>query len=161
MPTVEVTDYRALNENTVKDKFPLPRIETVLDNLAASRVYSAIDYKDGYYLIRNAESAEQLCASITPFGLFEWLVMPQGVCNGPSTFQRMGNSCFQELIYTRQCLQLYLDDLMAHTATIADHFDVLQTIFRICRDRHLRLNLRKCLFFQTTLPWLGHIVDNV
>ncbi|XRB10987.1 hypothetical protein RI054_02g08020 [Pseudoscourfieldia marina] len=56
----EVTDYRALNENTVKDKFPLPRIETVLDNLAASRVYSAIDYKDGYYLIRNAESAEQL-----------------------------------------------------------------------------------------------------
>ena len=60
----------------------------------------------------------------------------QGVCNGPSTFQRMGNSCFQELIYTRQCLQLYLDDLMAHTATIEDHFDVLRTIFRICRGTY-------------------------
>ena len=79
-------DYRSLNRQTVKDGYPIPRIDDLLDRLSRARVFSKLDLASGYHQVRIAEGHEYKTAFISRFGLFEWLVLPMGLSNSPSTF---------------------------------------------------------------------------
>ena len=156
----EVTDYRQLNENTVADKFPLPRIDQLLDELADSKRMSAMDLLNGFYSNRMDPDSEDLVASMTPDGQFSWRVMPQGLKNAPPVFQHKNADHFSRQIFTLKELLLYIDDLLAKSATDREHLECLRRVFETCRLHALRLNLAKCIFFQVSLRWLGHVVGH-
>jgi len=154
----EVIDYRGLNSNTVKDKFPLPRIDNLFDETLHSDIKSILDMVDGYYNYRMHKDSAAYTAVIAPFGQFVNNVMPQGLCNAPPFFQMANTTRFSDLIHTRKELLLYLDDLLCHTKTISEHFQALERLFSLCRKYHLRLKLVKCAFFQKEVSWLGHVL---
>ena len=156
----EVIDYRALNSNTIKDKFPLPRIDSLFDETLNSSIKSILDMVDGYYNYRMHPESAPYTAVIAPFGQYINHVMPQGLCNAPPFFQMANTARFSELIHTRKELLLYLDDLLVHTTDIDSHFDALRRLFMLCRKHHLRLKLVKCYFFQIEVSWLGHQLGN-
>ena len=91
-------DYRALNSQTVTDSFPLPRIDELLSRINGARYFSRLDLRDGYHQIPVGESSRQMTAFTCRYGTFEWHVMPFGLCNAPSTFQRVMNDVFLELL---------------------------------------------------------------
>ncbi len=112
-------DYRQLNARTRKDAYPLPRIEESLDALTGARWFSTLDLASGYNQVPVAEADRSKTAFCTPFGLFEFLRMPFGLCNGPSTFQRLMERIFGDQSF--QSLLLYLDDVIIFSTTVEQH----------------------------------------
>lgn len=91
-------DYRILNNNTVKNKFPLPNIDQFISRLGKAKVYSKLDLMSGYYQVRIADEDVEKTAFSTDFGHYEWMVMPFGLTNAPATFQQMMNNVLSEKI---------------------------------------------------------------
>ncbi|KAL2099655.1 hypothetical protein ACEWY4_004049 [Coilia grayii] len=119
-------DYRQLNSRTRKDAFPLPRIEETLDALSGACWFSTLDLASGYNQVPVAETDEAKTAFCTPFGLFEWNRMPFGLCNAPSTFQRL----MQRLFGDQQCqsLLLYSDDVVVFSSSVDQHLQQLAVV---------------------------------
>ncbi len=119
-------DYRQLNAKTRKDAFPLPRIEETLDSLTGARWFSTMDLASGYNQIPVTEGDKHKTAFCTPFGLFEWNRMPFGLCNAPSTFQRLMERVFGD----QQCqsLLLYLDDIVVFSSSVTQHLERLEVV---------------------------------
>lgn len=138
-------DYRQLNSKTRKDAFPLPRIEESLDALTGACWFSTLDLASGYNQVPVAESDRAKTAFCTPFGLFEWNRMPFGLCNAPSTFQRL----MQRIFGDQQCqsLLLYLDDIVVFSSTIEEHLDRLKAVLGRLQKENLKVKLSKCAFF--------------
>lgn len=151
-------DYRQLNAKTRKDAFPLPRIEESLDALTGARWFSTLDLASGYNQVPVTERDKAKTAFCTPFGLFEWNRMPFGLCNAPSTFQRL----MQRLFGDQQCqsLLLYLDDIIVYSSTVAQHLERLGLVLGRLQREGLKAKLSKCAFFQTEVSYLGHIVSD-
>ncbi len=112
-------DYRQLNANTVKDSFPLPRIDELMGRLQGARVFSKLDLRDGYHQIEMDAEDQYKTAFTTRYGTYEWLVMPFGLCNAPSTFQRTMNHVFFELL--DRGVLVYLDDVLIYSKNIHEH----------------------------------------
>ena len=112
-------DYRQLNANTVKDSFPLPRIDELMGRLQGARVFSKLDLQDGYHQIKMDAEDQYKTAFTTRYGTYEWLVMPFGLCNAPSTFQRTMNHVFFELL--DRGVLVYLDDVLIYSKNIHEH----------------------------------------
>ena len=112
-------DYRLLNSKTRKDAFPLPRIEESLDALSGARWFSTLDLASGYNQVPMAEQDHSKTAFCTPFGLFEFNRMPFGLCNAPSTFQRLMQRMFGD--QQGQSLLLYLDDIIIFSSSVEQH----------------------------------------
>lgn len=151
-------DYRQLNGKTRKDAFPLPRIEESLDALTGARWFSTMDLASGYNQVPVTERDRPKTAFCTPFGLFEWNRMPFGLCNAPSTFQRLMQRIFGD--QQSQSLLLYLDDIVIFSSTVQQHLERLEVVLGRLQREGLKAKLSKCSFFQREVHYLGHVISD-
>jgi len=152
-----VIDYRALNQITVKSGFPLPSIDELLDRLHGSTVFTGLDMTSGYNQLRVEETSVPKTAFRTRFGQYEWLVMPFGLCNAPSTFQRMVNEIMEPLKW--RFVICYLDDVLIHSKDLESHYEHVTRVLEKFRQHKLYCNPSKCHFVQERIDFLGHIVS--
>ena len=131
-------DYRRLNLATVKDAYPLPRIDDILDMLAGKRWFSTLDLSSGYWQVSLSPEARCKTAFATHLGLFQFKVMPFGLCNAPATFERLMDQVLQGLRWSR-CL-VYLDDIISFGTTFEDALDNLTLIFERLHTYGLRID---------------------
>ena len=150
-------DYRQLNAKTRKDAYPLPRIEESLDALTGARWFSTLDLASGYNQVAMAEKDKPKTAFCTPFGLFEFNRMPFGLCNAPSTFQRLMERIFGD--QSMQTLLLYLDDIIIFSSSFQEHLQRLEVVLARLQEQSLKLKLKKCHFFQQEVRYLGHVIS--
>lgn len=150
-------DYRQLNHKTRKDAYPLPRIEEPLDALTGARWFSTLDLASGYNQVPMAEADKAKTAFCTPFSLFEFNRMPFGLCNAPSTFQRLMERIFGDQRF--QSLLLYLDDIVIFSSSFQMHLQRLELVLERLQQHGLKLKLRKCHFFQLEVQYLGYVIS--
>lgn len=150
-------DYRALNQRTVRNRYPLPRIDDLIDALRGSQVYSKLDLAQGYHQVRIAEADIHKTAFMTRYGQFEWVVMPFGLCNAPSTFQSLMHKVFAPLL--DKSVVIYLDDILVFSKDMDEHLVHLREVLQRLRDSQLRAKRSKCLFGAPEVEYLGHIVS--
>ena len=150
-------DYRKLNAVTKKDNHPLPRVDELLDKFQGSKWFTSIDLKAGFWNIPIKEEDKEKTAFITSEGLYQFEVMPFGLCNAPSTFQRCMHKVLGNLIYTKA--PVYLDDINVHSRTFEDHLRDLQEVFDKLRAANLKLGREKCFFCKDEIQFLGFIVS--
>lgn len=135
-------DYRKLNAITVKNKFPLPMVDELLDELAGSKIFSKLDLRAGYHQIRMHEPDEEKTAFKTHSGHFQFRVMPFGVTNGPPTFQCLMNSIFAPT--NRKYVITFLDDILVFSTTWEEHLEHLRSVLQTLREHQLFVKLSKC-----------------
>ncbi|UYV63208.1 K02A2.6-like, partial [Cordylochernes scorpioides] len=150
-------DYRRLNKITKKDVYPLPRIDDALDTLSGSRYFSTMDMRSGYWQIEVDDKDREKTAFITPDGLYEFNVMPFGLCNAPATFERMIDNVLRGLKWD-MCL-CYLDDIVVYGSTFKEHLTRLYKVLRCIQQAGLCLNYKKCHFAWRQITILGHVVN--
>ena len=149
-------DYRALNKQTVKNTYPLPRIDELLDRLNGATIYSKIDLRSGYHQVRVQEVDIHKTAFRTRYGLYEFVVLPFGLCNAPATFMRLMNDIFRDEL--DRCVLIYLDDLLIFSPSLEQHLRDLRTILEKLRQHRLYAKLSKCEFLKKEIRFLGHLI---
>ena len=152
-----VVDYRKLNDVTVFHSFPLPSIESILDQLGHSKYFTTLDLASGFHQILMHENDIPKTAFSTPTGHYEYIRMPFGLKNAPSTFQRLMNTALTGL-HGFQCF-VYLDDIVIFASTIEEHYKKLKNIFDRLRSNKLLLQPDKCEFMRTEVAYLGHVIS--
>jgi hypothetical protein len=150
-------DYRKLNVTTRKDVYPIPRVDETLDTLAGSHFFTTLDLLSGYWQVQVHPDDKEKTAVTTPEGLFEFNVMPFGLCNAPATFQRLMD-CVLAGLHWETCL-VYLDDVIIIGKSFEDHLHNLHHVFQRFREAGLKLKPTKCTFCQPEVSFLGHVVS--
>ena len=151
------TDYRKLNKVTVRNAYPLPRISSVFESMKGAVVFSKLDLKSAYNLVRIREGDEYKTAFNTKFGHYEYLVMPFGLTNAPAVFQSFINTVFEEDI--GKFCQVYLDDIIIYSKTLDEHIQHVRTILDKLIQNKLVAKMSKCEFHKLKIPFLGHVVS--
>ena len=152
-----VIDYRALNKLTTKNRYPLPRIDDLFDQLAGSRVFSSLNLAQGYHQIRILEEDVPKTAFRVHFGHYQFKVLSFGLTNAPATFQGVMNRIFQQ--HLEKFVLVYLDDILVFSKTQEEHLEHLRKAFEILRENNkLFAQLTKCRFAKSELEYLGHVV---
>ncbi|KAK3086868.1 hypothetical protein FSP39_024642 [Pinctada imbricata] len=151
-------DYRKLNSVTIKDSYPLPRIDDSLDALGGACMFSCIDLASGYWQVEMEPDDKAKTAFSTPKGLFQFKVMPFGLCNAPATFERLMETVLNGLPF-QTCL-LYIDDIIVYSKDFKTHVERLSEVLERLKNAGLKLSPKKCNFFQNQVSFLGHIVSN-
>lgn len=151
-----VIDYRKLNDVTIGDKYPIPQIDEILDSLGHSKYFSTLDLASGFNQIKMHPDDSPKTAFSTPKGHFEYLRMPFGLKNAPSTFQR----CMDSILSGLQGLHcfIYMDDLVIHAHSLKNHNEKLEEILERLRKFNMRLHPDKCEFLRKECCYLGHII---
>ena len=150
--------YRKINEITVEDAYPLPRISQTSDALQGAGFFSALDLASGYWPVLVAREDRHKTAFCTPDGgLFEFVKMPFGLTNASATFQRLMNNIFSADLF--QHVLIFLDDVLTYSKTPNDLLHNLEKVFLTLRRAGLKLKPKKCNLFQTEVHYLGHVID--
>jgi hypothetical protein len=150
-------DYRSLNKVTIKDNYPLPLISEVLDTLGGYSYFSTLDALSGYWQIPLEEESKAKTAFITRDGLFEWEVMPFGVSNAPSSFQRAMDKVLHDLKW--KSVLVYIDDIIIFSKTFEEHLKHLNEVFARLAEANIVLKPSKCKLFQERVVYLGHVIS--
>jgi hypothetical protein len=150
-------DYRKLNDITVKNRYPLPLISSILDRFRKSVIFSKFDLRGAYNLLRIREGDEWLSAFRSEFGHFEYLVVPFGLANAPAVFQNMMNDIFRTAI--DNFVVVYLDDILVFSKNQADHPDHVKFVLKKLRENKLYVKLEKCIFSATSIEFLGFMIS--
>lgn len=151
-----VIDYRPTNENTKKDGHPLPLINDEMDALRGARYFTKMDLRGAYNLIRVREGDEWKTAFKTPFGLYEYLVMPFGLANAPATFQRHINEVLKN--HLNEFVTAYMDDIIVYSRTLEEHKQHVKWVLEQLDKHDLRVELEKCEFHTQETDFLGYVI---
>ena len=150
-------DFRGLNEQTIKNRYPLPRIDELFDKLQGATVFSGIDLQSAYNQVRLKPEDVPKTAFTTPFGLFEFKVLCFGLTNAPGTFQNIMNDVLKDVI--GKFVLVYLDDIVIYSHSEEEHMLHLKIVLELLRAHKLYAKLSKCKFVQSELKFLGHIIS--
>ncbi|CAA0815781.1 Unknown protein, partial [Striga hermonthica] len=151
-------DYRDLNRLTVKNKYPLPRIEDLFDQLRGARVFSPIDLRSGYHQLRIRESDVAKTAFRTRYGHYEFVVMPFGLTNAPAVFMDLMNCVSHPFL--DQFVIVFIDDILVYSRSTAQHEEHLRIVLETLRREKLYAKFSKCEFWLDRVAFLGHIVTS-
>jgi hypothetical protein len=149
-------DYRSLNDVTVKNKYPLPRIEDLFDQMRGARVFSKIDLRSGYHQMRIRPSDIPKTAFSTRYGLYEFTVMSFGLTNAPAYFMDLKNNVHD----LDRFVVVFIDDIFIYFKSNSDHEEHLRLVLQKLRDNQLYAKFNKCEFWIGEVPFLGHIISN-
>ncbi|GJP30951.1 hypothetical protein CLOM_g7514 [Closterium sp. NIES-68] len=150
-------DYRALNKQFIKTKYPISRIDDLLDQLRGATVFSKLDLRSGYWQIRMADNSIHKTAFRTRYGSYEYLVMPFGLTNAPATFQAEMNHILRSLL--DECVVVYLDDILIYSRDMKHHVEHLRLVLEILRRERFYIKLSKSEFALEKVQFLGHMVS--
>ena len=149
-------DYRKLNAVTVRNAYPIPRVDDTLDALGEAKFISTIDLRSGYWQVEMDPDSQAMTAFISHKGLYEFNVMPYGLMNAPATFQRLMDIVLAGLKW--QCCLVYIDDVIIYSHTFDQHIKDLTAVFEALRNANLTLKVSKCHFCRNEIKYLGHII---
>ncbi|TKC11709.1 hypothetical protein FA727_23800, partial [Robertmurraya kyonggiensis] len=150
-------DYRPLNAVTIKNKYPLPRIDILFDQLAGARVFSKIDLRSGYHQIKIRPCDIPKTAFSTRYGLYEFLVMSFGLTNAPAYFMYLMNSVFMSEL--DKFVVVFIDDILIYSKNEEEHAEHLRIVLQRLRDHQLYAKFSKCEFWLESVKFLGHTVS--
>ncbi|GBG71593.1 hypothetical protein CBR_g9009 [Chara braunii] len=161
-------DYRKLNDITIKDVYPLPRIDELLDAIGSARFFSKFDVRHGFHHLLVREEDHPQTAFVLFKGTWQWIRCPMGICNAPATFQRAMNMAFQNFMRKTRlaqsiinyCLIVYMDDILVYSSSYEGHVQHIEWALHALRDAGFKVALEKCQFFLTTISFLGHVVTD-
>ncbi|TKC11711.1 hypothetical protein FA727_23790, partial [Robertmurraya kyonggiensis] len=151
-------DYRALNEVTIKNKYPLPRIDDLFDQLRGACVFSKIDLRSGYHQMRIRVTDIPKTAFTTRYGLYEFTVMSFGLTNAPAYFMYLMNSVFMD--YLDKFVVVFIDDILVFSKNEEEHEEHLRLVMQRLREHQLYAKLSKCEFWLKEVSFLGHVLSN-
>ena len=150
-------DYRELNKVTIKNKYPLPRINDLFDQLQGAAVFSKIDLRSGYHQLKIKEEDIPKTAFRTRYGHYEFLVMPFGLTNAPAAFMDMMNRVFKD--YLDDFVIVFIDDILIYSDSEEEHARHLREVLSILKEKQLYAKFKKCEFWLEKVAFLGHIVS--
>jgi hypothetical protein len=150
-------DFRQLNKVTVKNKYPLPRIDDLFDQLKGAKIFSKIDIRSGYHQVRIKNEYIIKTSFRTRFGHYEFTVVPFGLSNAPVVFMCLMNGVFRD--YLDKFFIVFLDDILVYSKLEEEHEQHLRMVLQVLREHQLYAKLRKCLFYQRKIHYLGHIIS--
>jgi hypothetical protein len=150
-------DYHSLNEVTIKNKYLLPRIDDLFDQLKGACVFSKIDLRSGYHQLKIRASNIPKIAFITQYGLYEYTVMSFGLANAPAYFMYLMNKVFME--YMDKFMVVFIDDILIFSKNEEEHDGHLHLVLQKLRENQLYAKLNKCEFWLKEVLFLGHIIS--
>jgi hypothetical protein len=150
-------NYRSLNEVTIKNKYPLPRIQYLFDQLRGARVFSKIDLRSGYHQLRIRSLDIPKTTFITKYGLYEYTVMSFGLTNAPAFFMYLMNSVFMD--YLNKFIVVFIDDILIYSQNEEEHGEHLKMVLQRLRVHQLYAKLSKYEFWISEVLFLGHIIN--
>ncbi|GKB28279.1 putative reverse transcriptase domain-containing protein, partial [Tanacetum coccineum] len=151
-------DYRELNKLTVKNRYPLPRIDDLFDQLQGSSTYSKIDLRSGYHQLRVRDEDIPKTAFRTRYGHYEFQVMPFGLTNAPAVFMDLMNRVCKP--YLDKFVIVFIDDILIYSRNKEEHENHLRIILELLKKEKLYAKFSKCDFWISTVQFLGHVIDN-
>ncbi|KAK3236779.1 hypothetical protein CYMTET_53099 [Cymbomonas tetramitiformis] len=152
-----VVDYRQLNSQTVRDRYPLPDIQLMFDEMQGATHFSSFDAVDGFWQVPMAEEDVEKTAFTTQMGSYEWLVMPQGLQNSPSQYQRRMQRALGHLPFVR----IFIDDVVVFSkGGVQEHYDNVRTFLQTCREKGVYLKASKAQMLKESLRFLGHTLSS-